>query len=107
MADLQSALRSLEQFEVLMREIYNELCEAFSEDAEASALFSKLAFEESSHLGEVQFLRRLTRQNAAHFAEVELDLDHVARGAGVRRHDRDFPPRQLVDQRRLADIRRT
>ena len=79
LADLQSALRSLEQFEVLMHEIYNGLCEAFSEDAEASSLFSKLAFEESSHLREVQFLRRLTRQNAAHFAEVELDLDALQR----------------------------
>ena len=79
MAELQSVLRLLEQFEVLMHEIYNELCEAFSEDTEASALFSKLAYEERSHLGEIQFLRRLARQNAVHFADVELDLEALQR----------------------------
>jgi len=78
-AEFQSVLRSLEQFEVLMHEIYNKLCEAFAEDADASALFSKLAFEERSHLGEIQFLRRVARQNAIHFADVELDLDALQR----------------------------
>ena len=39
--------------------------------------------------------------------EIELHLDDVPRGAGMRRHDRDLAPRQLIDQRRLADIRRT
>ena len=38
--------------------------------------------------------------------EIELHLDDVARGAGMRRHDRDFTPRELIHQRRLADIRR-
>ena len=79
MAELQSILRSLEQFEVLMHDIYNELCEVFSEDSEASALFSKLAFDERSHLGEIHFLRRLARQNTAHFADVELELDALQR----------------------------
>ena len=39
--------------------------------------------------------------------EIELHLDDVARGAGVRRDDRDLAPRQLIHQGRLADIRRT
>ena len=39
--------------------------------------------------------------------EIELNLDDVARGASMRRHDRDLAPRQLIHQRRLADIRRT
>lgn len=38
-------------------------------------LLSKLAFEEHSHLGQVQFLRRLVRQNGADFGDVEIDLD--------------------------------
>ena len=36
-----------------------------------------------------------------------MHLDHVARGAGMRRDDRDVAARELVDQRRLADVGRT
>ena len=39
--------------------------------------------------------------------EIELHLDDVARGAGMRRDDRDLAPRQLIHQRRLADVRGT
>ena len=39
--------------------------------------------------------------------EIELHLDDVARGAGMRRDDRDLAPRQLIHQRRFADIRRS
>ena len=38
--------------------------------------------------------------------EIELHLDHIARGASMRRHDRHLAPRQCIHQRRLADIRR-
>ena len=38
--------------------------------------------------------------------EIELHLDDVARGAGMRRDDRHVTARQQIDQRRLADIRR-
>ncbi|OYV95931.1 MAG: hypothetical protein B7Z68_06375 [Acidobacteria bacterium 21-70-11] len=79
MAEIQSVLRPLEQFERLMHEIYNELADAFVEDAEAAGLFSRLAFEEDSHLRQVQFLRRLVRQNTAHFGNVEIDLDVLMR----------------------------
>lgn len=79
MAEIQSVLRPLEQFERLMRDIYNELAEAFAEDAEAAALFSRLAFEEEAHLGQVQFLRRLVRQNGAHFGDVEIDPNVLLR----------------------------
>ncbi len=88
MAEMQTVLKLLEQFEGLMHAIYEQLGATFAEDAEASAVFSKLAFEERSHLGEVQFLRRLTRQNAAHFPDVEVDLAalqaEVAQLEGVR-----------------------
>jgi len=88
-AELQSVLKSLEQFETLMHEIYTGLSAAFAEDGEAAALFARLAFEERSHLGEVQFLRRLARQNTVAFAEVEVDVDALQREVvqleGVRR----------------------
>src|SRR5215831_16712834 len=38
--------------------------------------------------------------------ELEMDLDHIARGAGERRNDRCLAPRQPVQQCRLAGIRR-
>jgi len=40
-------------------------------------------------------------------AEIEMDFEHVARGAGKRRHDRGFAPRQPIEQRRFAGIGRT
>ena len=36
--------------------------------------------------------------------EVEMHLDHVARGAGALRDDRHVAPRERVHQARLADI---
>ena len=35
-----------------------------------------------------------------------MHLDHVARGAGIRRDDRRFAPRDAIEQRRLAGIGR-
>src|SRR2546423_954438 len=37
-------------------------------------------------------------------AQIEMHLDHVARGAGVRRHDRGLASRQPIEQARLAGI---
>ena len=39
--------------------------------------------------------------------EIEMHLDDVARGAGMRRHDRHLAPRDPIEQRRLAGIGRT
>src|SRR5579863_2954962 len=36
-----------------------------------------------------------------------MHLDHVAGGAGERRHDRSVPPRQPVQQCRLTGVRRS
>jgi rubrerythrin len=79
LVDIHSVLRPLEQFEKLMQEIYDKLAEVFSQDDEAAGLFSKLAFEEGSHLGQVQFLRRLVRQNGAHFGDVDIDPNGLVR----------------------------
>ncbi len=35
-----------------------------------------------------------------------MNFDHVARGAGMQRHDRSLAPRQAIEQRRLAGVRR-
>ena len=77
MAEIQSVLRRLEQFETLMQEIYALLAKRFGADADAAALFTRLAFEERSHVGQVQFLRRLARQNPSHFTEVDVDLEAI------------------------------
>ncbi len=92
MADIQTVLRLLEQFEGLMHEIYDELAEVFAQDGEASALFSKLAFEERSHLGEVQFLRRLTRQNTTYFCDVDVDVEALQREVAQLEHVRSAGP---------------
>jgi rubrerythrin len=77
MAEIQSVLKPLEQFETLMKEIYTLLGKRFSTDPDAKAMFARLAFEESSHAGQVQFLRRLARQNPSHFADVDVDVEAI------------------------------
>jgi rubrerythrin len=79
MAEIQSVLQPLEQVETLMQEIYGVLAERFGFDADAKALFVRLAFEERSHGGQVRFLRRLARQNPGHFADVDVELDAIHR----------------------------
>jgi rubrerythrin len=73
MAEIQSVLKPLEHFETLMQEIYAKLAQRFGSDPDAGALFRRLAFEERSHVGQVQFLRRIARQNPSHFSEVDVD----------------------------------
>ena len=77
MAEIQGILKPLEQFETLMTEIYTRLSQRFSTDLGAKSMFAKLAFEERSHVGQVQFLRRLARQNPTQFADVEVDLETI------------------------------
>lgn len=77
MTEIQSVLKPLEQFETLMQEVYALLRDRFEQDADARALFARLAFEESSHVGQVRFLRRMARQNPSHFTDVEVDLGAI------------------------------
>jgi len=79
MAEIQSVLKPLEHFETLMQEIYATLAQRFGGDTDAAALFRRLAFEERSHVGQVQFLRRIARQNPSHFSEVDVDLEAIQR----------------------------
>ena len=53
-------------------------------------------------------LSRIRRCRATYriAVEIEMDLDHVARGAGIRRHDRRLAPRQPIEQCRFSRIGR-
>jgi rubrerythrin len=72
--ELVTALRPLEFVEQELAEIYEALGVRFQDDEEASRVFARLSFEEKSHAGEIQFLRRLSRQNPAEYAEINLEL---------------------------------
>jgi len=72
--DVASVLRPLEEIESLMREMYLISAERFSDNETASKLFSRLAFEESSHMAAVHYLRRLTRQSKAPLVSVQVDM---------------------------------
>lgn len=79
LAELFRVLRPLERLEELMRQFYEQCAEQFRSDAEASALFARLAFEERSHAAEVQFLRRVVGRSKEPMAQVKLDLSQLER----------------------------
>lgn len=72
--DVASLLRPLEEIESLMREMYLICAERFSADETVSKVFSRMAFEESSHRAAVHYLRRLTRQSQATLVPVQVDI---------------------------------
>jgi len=75
--ELHHILRPLEELEEKMRHFYEHCREQFREDAEASAVFARLAFEERSHVAQVQYLRRVVDRNKESMAPVELDLKEL------------------------------
>jgi len=81
--DIQEVLRPLQQFEEKLGELYEWIAEALAADHEAAAVFHRLALDERSHAGQVEYQRRLARQNPTHFAQVELDLADVFAGLDV------------------------
>jgi rubrerythrin len=72
--DVQQVLRPLQQFEEKLGELYAWFAEAHAADAEAAAMFRRLAADERSHASQVEYQRRLVRQNPRLFGHVELDL---------------------------------
>lgn len=76
--ELHQVLRPLEELEELMMQFYEHCAGRFKDDAEASALFSRLAFEERSHAAQIRYLRRLVERNKEPMAPVEVDLNEVA-----------------------------
>ena len=81
--DIQQILRPLQQFEEKRGELYAWIAETRVADQEVAAVFHRLALDERSHAGQVEYQRRLARQNPNHFAQVELDLAEVFAGLDV------------------------
>jgi rubrerythrin len=75
--EVASALRPLECVEESLARLYQALSERFAGDGPATMFFSRLAFEERSHTNEVQFLRRLVRQNPKEFGVLDLELPAI------------------------------
>ncbi len=78
--DVQQILRPLQQFEEKLGELYDWLAEVHAADAEMASVFHLLARDERSHAAQVEFQRRVARQNPRLFARVELDLAEIFAG---------------------------
>ena len=78
--DVQQILRPLQQFEEKLGELYAWLAGVHAADAEVASAFRRLALDERSHAAQVEYQRRLVRQNPRLFNEVALDLAEVFAG---------------------------
>jgi rubrerythrin len=78
--DVQQILRPLQQFEEKLGELYAWLAQVHAGDAALAMMFNRLAFDERSHASQVDYLRRLVRQNPKAFVNVALDLAEVFAG---------------------------
>lgn len=90
--DLLTALRPLECLEQELALLYEELAQRFSSDEEASRFFSRLSFDEKSHVQEIVFVRRLARQNPTEFSSLPVELPALDREIAQVRDFRDFVP---------------
>lgn len=77
--DILNALNDIEKLELKLEYFYKSLCNIFSSDADASALFKKLSEEERSHYDLVQYQKRLVIKNRNLFQEVTIDVDEIKR----------------------------
>ncbi len=77
--DVQQILRPLQQFEEKLGELYSWLADVHAADLSAAAMFRRLALDEKSHAAQVEYQRRLARQNPRLFGQVELDLAEIYR----------------------------
>ncbi len=75
--EIQAVLRPLSQLERSISELYLSLSERFSSDAEAAAVFLRLALEEQAHVGLIEYQRRVARWSPEQFGEVDVDLEEV------------------------------
>jgi rubrerythrin len=78
--DVQQILRPLQQFEEKLGELYDWFADVHRADAEVASVLARLALDERSHAGQVEYMRRLVRQNPRSFGDVELDLAEVYAG---------------------------
>jgi rubrerythrin len=96
--ELLTALRPLECIEEDLAEIYEELSTRFQDDEEASRVFARLSFEERTHVQEIQFLRRVARQNPLEYAGIELELPTLlAEVEAIQRFRHQVSEASLVD----------
>jgi rubrerythrin len=66
-------------------------------------VFGRLALDERSHAGQVEYQRRLARQNPNHFARVDLDLAEIESTlAAVTRARQTEEPIDVAGAVRLA-----
>ena len=72
--DIQQILRPLQQFEEKLGELYSWFAQVHAIDLEFAAVFNRLAMEEKSHAAQLDYHRRLARQNPKLFDRVDLDL---------------------------------
>ena len=75
--DIQQVLRPLQQLEEKLGELYDWIAGTLAEDREIATVFHRLALDERSHAAQVEYQRRLARQNPNAFAQVDLDLAEV------------------------------
>jgi rubrerythrin len=75
--DIQQILRPLQRLEEKLGELYDWIAGTLAEDGEIAAMFHRLSLDERSHAAQVEYQRRLARQNPNHFAQVDLDLAEV------------------------------
>ena len=69
MLDILKALKTLEDIENRMAELYEWLGEAFASDEQAAALFMRLHMEEVSHRTVLQYQSRIILKNPRTFRE--------------------------------------
>ncbi len=66
-------LSSLEKLELEMSALYEWLSLEFTEDAEASGLFFRMAMQEKSHANLISYGKKLVHQAPSDFSEVDFD----------------------------------
>jgi rubrerythrin len=74
---IQFVFRPLEDLESSMVALYQWYADVFTLDAEARAVFTKLAGEEKGHVALVRYQKKLVTKNMAMFGHVDVDLQEV------------------------------
>lgn len=74
---IQFVFRPLEDLESALVELYQWYADVFTLDAEARALFVKMATEERNHVALVRYQKKLVTKNMAIFGDVDVDLDDI------------------------------
>jgi rubrerythrin len=74
---IQFIFRPLEDLEGSLMALYQWYADVFTLDAEARAMFTKLAGEEKNHVALVRYQKKLVTKNISLFGNVDVDLQDV------------------------------